>query len=424
MHLAAISILENISRDFVFNLGDDFKRSVSATIRCSLKDGVKIIKSSDKRLQTIFENNLGQMNVAIPRNEAMMAGLTQLKQITATPEQQKQAAQQFGKQPVLFFDPAAFMLYREGMKDSVTVDLKIEGRNTVGKGGCLTTGSLRFPHLLKDIAVRFSELRKSDTAKVCIVGPGLHTPQKGTPTCPQFVELLGLFPKAEFLLLDNDDEALKKMQLQYKTLKFAAYDPLVYRMSTMDIKENKHLAPASYQPVLGEIGEQWGKIAKYPKNADQMLKGFGKLEQLLLNVSPEKIHLRSFEINSSEFKGEEKKIFDVVVATMSIILAMRENPEKPLDILCKHLSILKENGSFYSDSVLIHEILKLDSEMIQSLEEKLDSKLVIEEIPMSDYLKGETGSIATIPNPSREDSLDRMCDITTASITVITRKAK
>lgn len=359
-------------------MGRDFTKNVNATIRLSIEGGVEFLSSSDERIQATFQEDTSACVMAECRLEA-----------------------------------------------PVTVNLEIAGRIIIGKGGGLTTGSLRFPHLLKDIVVRFSETRKSEAAKVCIVGPGLDIPEKGILTCPQFVELLVLFPNAEFLLLDNDKEALEKMEQQYKQLKFAAYDPTAHRMNTLAVEGNNFLAPKSYQTVLKEMGEQLGKVAKAPKNATKMLRGFGKLQQVFLNVNSEKIDLRSFDINSSEFNAEDQEKFDVVIATMSILLAMKECSENPLDILCKHLAVLKDNGSFYSDSILIHELLQLDLSDIRYLEEKLGSKLVIEEIPISDYVKGATGFRAVLPSLSlQEAKAGRGQDISTASLTVFTRKAK
>src|ERR1700733_4483932 len=65
------------------------------------------------------------------------------------------------------------------------------------------TGTLRFPHMLKYFFDDLENQRKADDTKVCIVGPGMWKDWNGVPTSFQFVEVLSLFPKAQFLLLDN-----------------------------------------------------------------------------------------------------------------------------------------------------------------------------------------------------------------------------
>ncbi len=96
--------------------------------------------------------------------------------------------------------------------------------------------------------------RKADDTKVCIVGPGMWKDCKGVPTSFQFVEILSLFPSAQFLLLDNDQEALAAMEKFLKKHQAAMYDPFTLRIRTSSLSPN-YSCPESYLKTFNAMKE-------------------------------------------------------------------------------------------------------------------------------------------------------------------------
>jgi hypothetical protein len=427
VHPAALSIIESLARDYVYALGSEFRETMRATVRLSPEEGLEIIERTDERFSTIFKENSVDVGAVVKASAVESQGIGYLKQVEVSEDTRRQG-ESMSEEPVIFLDPISYILWERGIKGSFELDLEVQCRLMASEVGGLTTSVFRFPHIYQDMFKRYGDSAASSDMNVCIVGPGLDRPEKGIGSCPQFVELRALFPNANFLLLDNDAEAIKYLSQQYKTLKFAAYDPFMHRAMTADFSENTHLAPKKMQPVLKRMAEVWSQQSKRPE-ARQMLKGIGPIQPLLLNVDPDKVELREFDINTSVFKEEEARKFDVMVATMSILLALGENPEYPLDIFVKYLAALKKGGTFYVDAMVIENILspRLSCDTCDSLaslfEKKLGGCLRFEKIALTSFLPEAVGNFSVIPqlntNAVKGGHVDR--NISTAAVFAITR---
>lgn len=420
----AAEMIIGIARDFAFLLKRDLKHTISMQIKLFQEEGIVI---NDPRYAALFNDNVKGMGVAVPTALVEEVGLAHLKKSEVDKDEIKRGELQIGE-PCIIVNPFAFLMWQNGIKEPIELNMEISGFHAKGKGGGLTTAAFRFPHMYLDMVSRF-EGRRRNELKVCIVGPGLQKPDGKLGFCSQFVELKALFPKAHFLLLDNDTEALAYLEKQFKGVKAAAYDPLTLRMLTFDqLKTNVLLAPEKFQPMLAEMKNELAACAKFPSNAKEMLQGFGEIKQMMLEVNPDYIELREFDINTSEFKGDEK--FDVMVATMSICLALSEgDPQDFKKIMLKYVERLNKEGSLYIDSGLMHQILipalgcDNPEEVAALLSEEAGVKFSLDRVGLETYLPETAGDIGSLPNPdlfsARND--DRgIVSITTHSVFVLT----
>lgn len=425
INATVMTIIEGISRDIVFQLKKDFKENITLRITVSQNEGVVI---DNERLSKLFHDNIKGVCAAVPTRLVKSAGLSHLKRVEVSDADKTRYEAQMG-QPCTFFDTASLMLFQAGVKRPETVEVELSGFQGLGKGGGLTTAAFRFPHMYLDMFKRFGDKRKEDL-KVCIVGPGLHRPGGKLGYCSQFVELKAMFPNARFLLLDNDASAIEYLDGQYKKMKAAAYDPLVARMLTFQFDDNPYRAPEKFQPMLAEMKAEMAACAKFPPNAKEMLDGYGGIKTMMLGVDSEKIELREFDINTSAFESGEK--FDVMVATMSICLALAKGRvENMKAVMQKYIDALSINGSLYIDAALMDQILMpaLDcdspDEVMAILAERSGVKLEIDRVGLEEYLPSTVGDAGTLPNPniaaaSKDDK--KIESITTHTVYVITNK--
>jgi hypothetical protein len=259
-----------------------------------------------------------------------------------------------------------------------------------------TTGTLRFPHMLKYFFDYLENQRKADDTKVCIVGPGMWKDCKGVPTSFQFVEVLSLFPNAQFLLLDNDEEALAAMENFFKKHQAAMYDPFTLRARTSPFIP-KHTCPESYLETFNAMKEFFIAHAhKQDSNAMEamLIKHEGDVKKFYVKVPSDKLEIRNFDINSSQFEENESGKFDVIVATMSIVNALYFNTVKWTDshkiaITVKFLDALKEDGQLIIDKPL-YDFLTQDGAMT-AISNQVGYELKVREIPLSDFDPNSSG---------------------------------
>lgn len=438
--------LEAFSKDYVHHLRKEFNKDVTIKTFFSLENGLQY-ESNDEKVKEVFNiifQEQMENSAVLAEHEAIESKLTHLKRNNFVTEEIKQKAIEGLKaknvladgEEVIYLDRVAFSLWKEGIREPIAVNLEICAQEAMGKGFGLTTGSMRYPHLLLDLSERFKDKTKRDQTQICIVGPGLLEEEHAPLMCPQFTELLSIFPHANFLLLDNNKKALEAMQKQFCEKNFITFDPFMMRVYTFnDSTKNPFFAPQKYQLCFQNMKENLEEKAISKAMAKGILNNTSKINYILLKTNPKKIKVREFDINTAEFAPEEKGLFDVIVATMSLSIVLQEelikNPHyNSFNQIAKFLEALKVNGSLYLDSG-IFEIFKKNYTPeglvlgIQYLESILGNRLTMHEIPLSDFMNVE-GPFGVIPSCSLRfaEKHDLGQTLTTCSLTVITRSTE
>ncbi|MFI5343583.1 MAG: hypothetical protein ACHQUC_05110 [Chlamydiales bacterium] len=433
-HSQIIEFLEDFARDFIFDHGSRLEKGIHATLTFSAKEGVVIHPDSDEEFTQFVQNKYRRLAILILEGQKHLEiDLSTIKRGTISEEEKKEVRLQYPGLRIYPYDFIAYHLASCKILNAVTVELDVTNREPISHAG-LTTGHFRYPHLLKDLMSRYDSERQSEETKVCILGPGLLEQEKTSPSCPQlhpscpqFVELLSLFPKAHFSLLDNDPKALETLRKFCHTCKLMSYDPLTIRM----FSTNRLSAPEHYQPLFEQIKAGLSGLALKPPPAEalQLLEGSGDIQPLLVKVDPNKVHIQPFDILSSSMEGMGP--FGIIVATLSLSNAFEMEGEKnsahnPLPQLLRILQSLSEGGSFYIDKPGFQMITKqLNStvdDLIGQIESHLGNKFKLTELPLSDYQQESLGDIGKMPHflISTADQ-EGTASIGTASIIVLTR---
>lgn len=420
-----LSLLESIARDYVFSEREHLKGEIKARLSMSLKNGIQFNSCSDPKIVEICKEPQGN---AVTKEDAEKYGLTHLKRAEPTAEMIKDANRHFQGREVIFIDPWAYQLFQNEVNDPLQIDLEVPKVFRIDLAAGQTTSPLRFPHLLKDLNMRYKRGREDPNLKICIAGPGLNEHKGFLPTSPQFVEIFSLFPNAQFLLLDNDKHAIEVLKQQFNTFKIASYDPCMLRLRTTD--SSSYLSKKEYQKVFSIMKENLASRAKKPPNAGDMLAGKGPFTSLVVNIADNKIEVRDFDINTAQFKDEDK--FDVIVATLSIINALNHQLEtskfcNPYPVLKKFINSLRERGSLYIDVKLFESFIAPHRDLIiKCLEGSIGNRLRIEEIPLSDFqpTAGISGTITSIRIPILDNNLKGPTDISTHDLIAIIRTSE
>lgn len=448
VHPQIIALLESFARDYIFDYGNKLQREMKATLTFSVKEGVVVHPDSNEEFVQFLKDKYKYFATTILENspEYREIAPSKIKTISASVEDEKKLHDEYPGENFLFCDSFAYVLWSNQLFDPITIDLDLIPRKPFGGAAGLTTAHLRYPHMLLDLVTRYALARTSEEAKICIIGPGLLQQKKTSascpqiyPSCPQFVELLSLFPNAHFSLLEKDQEAIKTLNMHFQICKFASYDPLTFRVFSDSFHSGNRLrSPDHYQPLLKEMRDGLSALVlkPVPKVASQMLEGYGDIMPLLVKVDPKKVHIQEFDILSSPM---EQRVFDIIVATFSVSNAFeierKQNRElNPFPQFLSILHSLKEEGSLYMDKPGWNGILKRCAailnlnieECIQQIEGQLGNKLKLTDVPLSDYLQGHVGDISSIPNVLIGSAgMDKgIGDVGTASIMVITRTSE
>ncbi len=311
------------------------------------------------------------------------------------------------------FDPFAFYLKEARIEHPITLDLTLDVHSIKQDRG-LTTGALRFPHLLKDIHERYND---SEGLRACIVGPGMSR-VRGLPlSCPQFVELRAILPEAHIELLDNDSSLLAEMRRQVAAGK-CDYFPLEMRFYTYP--ESPGIAPEAYFPLFEKIRSSLKQLSEL----DPLL---GQLDSLSVKVNSDKTSVRNFDIRTSQFRATEEKTFDLILATFSITNAYANQQPKPdskaiVASLLKFLRALKIGGSLYIDAVAFSGLSPKDAEnlsILDGIEKKLGSRLERRALPLNAFDPSIRGPVGILQRP--QYGTDQVTTVTSSTIIVLTR---
>lgn len=392
IHPFVLQCLMAIAQDIAFHIGKEFTTSTSTQLSFSKKEGIKVLSSSDHRIQEILKNL--QM-IQLPKE--------------IVPEK-------------IMFNPIQFLFSRFEDFESQEVNLEIGYVEEIQAMGA-TSAPMRYPHMYKDLIERFKNIRENPNTKVCLLGPGFNKPEKGTPFSPQFAEMLSLFPNAGFLLLEKNPEVIKALNSQIKVLGGISYDGTCHRLlgPKCQIESNSIITPPSYFPLLKEMGTSftslWKNFAeKKNQKIDQekMFEGYGKIKPVFLDINPQKVELREGDFSELLSKDGEAGTFDVVIATLSLMYALAEQPtqKEKQELFKKYLNLLKEGGSMYIDAYVYETLLADDF--------KNELPIIWEKLPLSDFqpgLQGDLGQMSYLTSQSKDFS--RV--ISSTSVWVLTR---
>jgi hypothetical protein len=326
---------------------------------------------------------------------------------------------------------------------NTTIDLKIALLRPEVKAMGLATGYLRYPHMLADMRIRFAFDRFKEDAQVCIIGPGLmeyDSPKPGDlpppekMECPQFVEVLSLFRKASFTLLDIDPKSLAAYQKSFTEEKIACYDPLTLRVLSSqkcDGDINPMAAPESYESVLSLVKDGLTALAEKPAKVRLMMDGFEKAEHILLKINPEKIHIKNHDILVTQMTVPDLG-YDVIIGTHSIGNALQLMLEADITFdvtrsFTEILSAIRPGGVLYLDSICYGNIVNnvqyysrsSFDDYLNIVGKTLGNKMKVEEVSHKTFYPDSDANGAV--SRSYLLTLDRTRTLGCTSITVISR---
>jgi hypothetical protein len=235
-------------------------------------------------------------------------------------------------------EKSSFLLESVGQSNTeMTVFLK--------QAGGLTTGGMRFSHLLLDLFNRFRNNCLSQSINVCIVGPGCFKTDGYMPTSPQLVETLTVLPNANYLVLEQNNVVSNILKQQLRVFKGLAYDPTSLKRCA--VKKDESSAPL-YQ-MMKEV------VIEKALDQKSTLETFntGLLDQVVVKVDPAKFTFQEFDLNHSQLPV--KGLQDVIIATMVIENSRpsdyKTNPQYDhFKIMVKLLDGLKDDGILYMDA--------------------------------------------------------------------------
>lgn len=380
-------IIDTFKTFLVVNKEDPEIKKFNAKVRLSFspREGLKVIFSTDARIKAVFEK-CHQDPVSFTLSEAKELQIMDLKRTIPSLEFKQKTMELKGKK-LIFLDPVTWNFWQVGIKSPLELKVDVNVIEAQSEGGGLTTSNLRFPHLLYGIVAHLKHKVFSKDLKVCLVGPGLKKGERFCE-CPQLVELKSIMPEARYLILENDKEALSLMDRAFNKARLIAYNPMMLRARTTQIKNNPGLAAEPVFTILENLKPFLSKQVIMPKHAFEMLQGIGPLQDLMIKLDPSKHELREFDILSTPFLEADKGQFDVVVATMSISIAIDNLKRSPLEIikkLSKFVELLKTDGILFVDTML-WEILRStigEDLSVEYLELLIGSRLKSEILPLS-----------------------------------------
>lgn len=428
-------VVYEVSLSYVFANRDNFKlgdRGLSAHLSFAPNTGINVVSTNDGSLKTLFEK-MSTEAVPFSPSEAKEQNIFDLLRKKPTEEARVEAQKTKGKRAV-FFEPITVRLWNGGVRTSEEIKLNIQVLKATSEGGGLTTGHLRFPHMLQGIAIELQKKGRLESMdlKVCIVGPGFKEEGR-LGYCPQLVELRSIMPNAEYLLLDNDKKAVALMEKAFIKQQMISYDPTMLRSRTTILPnmKNPYLVP---EPLLSFLNDMKSALAEQviaPKNAKAMMKGEGNLEEVVVKLDSRKIELREFDICSSEFKDSDKGQFDVVVATMSLSIVYKEEKGKITLLdnfkrLARFVELLKPEGFLYVDTLLLESLRsqygKTNLELgLEYLGAVIGCQLMIYYIPLSNVDPGSKEIFGSFPDCNYKSE---MRTISTSGVDCIKRTSE
>ena len=149
---------------------------------------------------------------------------------------------------------------------------------------------------------------------------------------------------------------------------------------------------------------------------------------MLLNVESKAVDVKEFDINSPSFTEDDR--FDVMIATMSMVLAFDEGKPDIQQVFPKYLAALNSQGALYIDAPLFNDILmpayECDTaeEFAAKLSKELNTVFSVKRLGIESYLPGSNGDVTILPSPALADmkKTDRgFNSITTSTVFVLNK---
>lgn len=294
--------------------------------------------------------------------------------------------------------------------------------NTKCTGGGATTGSLRFPHMLDAIykSIRAGTIRSDQNTNICIVGTGIVKGKNLTTTIPSVAELYALFPEAHFLFLDNDLVIVQALQEQLR-MGVLFYDPTALKMRLKG--GNALVNDARYSACFKTIRDAMVAAARKPQDAEKVFDESEKSKTLALKVNKEQIEVRNFDVILRDSFNDTDCLFDVIVATNSLSLALFNSIEKGeklcsiiLTVFLNILIQLKEGGILYVDCNMVNLLAiacEKEDNIVSEIEATVGIKVRMERIKIKDFIPTTLEETATIASPmqNRNDLVVSTSDI-------------
>lgn len=207
------------------------------------------------------------------------------------------------------------------------IEIKDENNSPMLAGG-VTSGVLRYPHLVKElIEIKRKEIDKTDT-NLLILGPGLSL--VGRVSSPHLHEILAAFSvNAHVTVVDNNDNLISEIS-----------------KSVFGFNE-RYLAESLLTDYKGY------SVKKYNKDTINKLRDY--VEKI-----PEVV-TQNIEIIKEDFaKFKISRKYDYIFATQSLMYALlqcqshdsKEERKNSLLVSAKYLGALKDNGVLIVDEVL------------------------------------------------------------------------
>lgn len=253
--------------------------------------------------------------------------------------------------------------------------------------GGTTSGVLRYPHLIRELASIKASINasigtgivKSHEIAVLILGPGLIDDQlieAGGISSPHLHEILAAFPKeAKVTVVDIDKFISRLSESVFGSVQKELADSVLSAFNGYSVKSLSK----------DQIQEIRGYVAEIPETTTQ--------------------ELELYQQDFLEFKPEPKK-YDYIFGMQSLMYALvsvKKNRPEFLGTVAKYLSSLKENGSLITDE----KVYQLMKEEIKAMPapEVLGGKESVRWI----YAKTTPFEAKRflVPNSSRKDEMQR-----------------
>lgn len=375
---ALLELIVPITQRYLFTFqksSPPLQNPLRLKVAFSPHEGVSIQSSNDQRFVTLFDQFEKPFH-AVALADAQAAKALHIKRVQPPQEIRIEASQKLG-QDVVFLDLTSLLLWEQGMRTPTNVEFEVKTKFASASSGGLTTAPLRFPHLLWHILEKLQKNElPQDKQQVLIVGPGMNE-GKRIPECPQWVELRSLMPQAVYELWDIDPKLLSYVEKMVQS-RLTAYNS--YRLNALtNLTTNEGLS----DPIVATLEKVKQGLATHSVYKQE--------DCQFLRVDPEKIKARNFNIVTSQMVPEDKARFDLIVATMSITIALEQvNELSPVPLITKlaqFMELLKPGGSLYIESRTLKALDSLSpgafaiaNEYIECL---IGHRLNWEEIPLT-----------------------------------------
>ncbi|QVL57540.1 MAG: hypothetical protein KFB93_00235 [Simkaniaceae bacterium] len=173
LHPLQVRFIEDIAKDYIFHSAQESKdppSPLTARVSLSIERGLEFENCSHAGFQ---EKMTVQFQQALPLPREKVRGLDTVHKIQPTEEMIRQLPDHMNQDDLEYLDVVSISLLKQGVTHPVTVDLEVRGFVPANKGKGLTTGHLRFPHMLLAMRERLLSGAHPAAPTVCIVGPGL-----------------------------------------------------------------------------------------------------------------------------------------------------------------------------------------------------------------------------------------------------------